>query len=132
VGEWGGGGNFLIFSEKMTSQKYIVVKNLTKEVRHINSWFWHCRLLQIPYLIICKRSKYAQIEFDYIHYDWKKDEIFRGELFKEQIIRIYKKYYIPDKSEFRCGMNFTLQRMPLSSAETVTEEIYDYIVEITK
>lgn len=114
------------------SEKYLIIKKGDYENK--KKRFRNCQYYKIPYVVIIKHTKYADVDFDYITYPTEFDNIFKSnsaEMMKF-FIEIFKKY-ADKKSVYTTNwMTLFFENMPLDTVELLASEIYDLVNELVE
>lgn len=111
-------------------QKFVSVNGTKKEdYDKIDEWFRLCKTKQIPYIVIKNKKKYARIEWDYISYVPEVDIILDD--LRDTTISYFDSLYMTygvKKSAYDIGGRLAVFKdMPIETAETVAQHLYDYI-----
>jgi len=118
-------------------QKYVFVKNRTRRgpSSPVNAWFYHCRKTGTPYIVVTARTKYAEIEWDYIALCTAVDEKLKTH--REELVArqgdLYDKYATPGKSGARLGSGLSsFHHFEIENAKRLAADLHDLIAEIIK
>ncbi len=111
-------------------KKFEIIKG--NDVDDANEWFEKCKKEMIPYVIINKKRKYAQVYFDHISISPEFDQYFRdvyeannNYYYAEEIVDLYNKYS-NKKSSARLGNLYTsFYNIEISKAEELAVKLYD-------
>lgn len=94
-----------------------------------DAWFERTGITQVPFIVVRKKRKYCDVNWDHANLDPVFDHLFAGvsESFKEGLISIFNKY-ADKKSEYTIT-NLTLyaEKIPLENGEAFADELFDYI-----
>ena len=119
-------------TEVLMTAKYIISKSSTRDVDKINAWYSHCQAHRLPYITITTRTKYANVEWDYINLPMEIDAVIstNENRLLDGFKRIYLKYANP-KSVGRLS-NHVPQfiNIEIDKAELLASDLYDFITEV--
>lgn len=110
-------------------QKYVEVPKNDLEAKAENAWFEICRKNSIPFITLKNRTKFADVNWDYIAYSPKVDKVLNagnGQL-RDGAIAIFKKY-ANSKSKYETNDLFVqFKNIEIPKAKLAAEELYDFI-----
>lgn len=99
------------------------------EHQKFNDWFLYCSKNQIPYIIVKKKVKYANVEWDYINLDKSYDKtlVSNAEKNRELFLEIFKKYANRKSRYLMCNLLFTAENILIEDCKKLAEEIFDVV-----
>jgi hypothetical protein len=111
-------------------KKYVEIPNRDKSTEAENTWFFKCESNKTPFITLKRRTKFADVDWDYITYPkevhYILDEL--GTQLRDEAIEIFHKYR-NKKSKYRAnGVLVSYRNLELSNARLAAEELYDLIV----
>jgi hypothetical protein len=104
--------------------KAIFVTENSKTHRKKNIQFYQCRRENLPLVVIVPGRKYASVEIDMITTDRNLDDSTANE-----ICTVLVQYSEPRAQVWRSHVACRVERVPISTAETVATRIYNIAYE---
>ncbi len=98
-----------------------------------NEWFDRCQESQSPYIKVIYRTKFADIEWDYITFQRSLDLIFEDnrELLEEKARKIFDKYAGSRSSRGRIDEHIIqFFDIPINNSKQAATEVHDLIADI--
>lgn len=115
-------------------QKYVELSNNDLTNERENDWFKTCQKNSIPFITLKKRTKFADVQWDYITYSSEVDRVLNagnGQL-RDGAIAIFKKY-VNSTSDYEVSdLLVSFKNIEISKAKLAAEELYDFIVAYLK
>lgn len=96
-----------------------------------NDWFRHCESVQIPFITVKPRSKYADVHWDYIAYSKEVDDILEslGNTLRDDAIKLFKQYANAKSRYTASGHLVWFKNLEVDSARLAASDLYDLIVD---
>ena len=111
---------FVEFSSKATRRQKIEIKS---------DWFNICQGKQLPYIEIETYTKFCTVHFDYVNLNTKLDDIFFDDnVVRDELHKIYEKYFNEDSSFTGSLGVFYLNKIELDQGKNAAIEIFDYVL----
>lgn len=99
-----------------------------------NSWFKECQKLEIPYIIIKKKTKYSRIEWDYINLNPKFDILFNRfeNDIREHFLNLFRRYACSKSEYLISNLTFSVDCIENEHVEDFAEDLFDYLLNLLK
>lgn len=111
-------------------QKYCEIPKNDVKAKAENAWFQTCRKNNTPFITVKARTKFADVDWDYIAYAPEVDKVLNagnGQV-RDGAIAIFKKYANP-KSQYEANdLIVRFANLEIPQAKLAAEELYDFIV----
>lgn len=96
------------------------------------TWLEHCRVAQMPYIIVRTKSTRCTVEWDHISLDSDCDKRLIGinDQLKESMIDAFKKFADKSSEYETTNLTFFAHKIPAENAEAFAIQPFDYLQEV--
>lgn len=111
----------------MTQQKFVSCKRNQDQKR--KAWHDHCVREKIPYIVVSRRTKYADVSFDYITFPQEYDDHLKknSKLIIEKAKQIFNKYAGKQPTRLGTERLIFFDNLPIEHSEQAANELFDLV-----
>lgn len=112
--------------------KYVLVPRKDKDHELESRWYRHCQQSQVPFVTVKKRTRYADIHWDYITYNTGVDKILEQNAreIKSSAVNIFMKYAGRASSYEVSGHLVWYRNIAIEHSECAASDLYDLIIAV--
>lgn len=115
------------------TKKFFTYKASDDDFSGVNAWYRQCQVTHLPYIVVCTKTKFANVSWDYISLPPKTDKILDANSAEitDGLIALFKQY-ANNKSEYRLTCYVAeFSSIDMDKAESFAEAIFDFLLPFT-